>query len=116
MPDKPLEPPSPQGSPPRTNPAPEKKKMEGLFESFPHGTLAFLATGSGVMAVFTLLLEQATGKWLAQAAGWPFSFVSVPMGVATMILAWLVSRSRPKYAIPAIVFGAIYWVLFAIWG
>lgn len=91
------------------------KNVEKLFESFPHGTLAFMATGCGVIAVATLGLEVWTGRVHAAALGVPFVFVSAPLGVATAVLGGLMARVKWTWALPALSFSVAYWTIFVIW-
>lgn len=85
---------------------------EKLFGSYPQATLAFMAAGCGFIAVATLFLELMTSRVLAVALEMPIAFLSLPMGVATMILAGLTARTSWKHAAPALAFGAVYWVSF----
>lgn len=96
-------------------PRPEIKNNEALFESFPHTTLAMMAAGSGVIAVVTLIMEILTSQAHAMALALPLHFVSLPMGVATMILAGLVARANWRYALPALGLGVIYWSTYVVW-
>jgi hypothetical protein len=88
---------------------------EKLFESFPHGTLAMMGAGCGVIAVMTLFMELITSQLHASVLELGFGFISMPMGVATMILAGLVARTNVKYAVPALMLGSIYWVSYLAW-
>ena len=90
----------------------ENKEFENLFGSFPHATLALMAAGSGFIAVTTLFFEMYTAQIHAMALEMPVAFVSLPMGVATMILAGLTARQSWKHALPALAFGALYWVTY----
>ncbi|MBA2661527.1 MAG: hypothetical protein H0U74_04485 [Bradymonadaceae bacterium] len=92
----------------------EKKPMEGLFAAFPHGTLAALAAGTGAIAVFTMLIELFTQQSMARAMAFEISFISLPLGVATMILAALTARHRMIYALPALLLGIAYWSLYVV--
>ena len=100
-------------TPPR--PKPTGKKLEGLFGSYPTGTLTLMSVGAGLIAVVTLVMEILTSQIHAQALELSFAFVSVPMGVATMILAGLVARMNWRYALPALSFGVVYWVTYLLW-
>lgn len=91
-----------------------KRQMQGLFEAYPHGTLAAIATGAGFIAVATLGIEILTQQWLAKAVELNIAFLSMPLGVATMILAGLTARGRVLYAVPAVLFGTIYWATYAM--
>ncbi len=91
------------------------KHNEKLFESFPHGTLAMMSVGAGLIAVVTLMMELVTNQLHAGALDLAFGFVSVPMGVATMVLAGLMARVNLRYALPALVLGVGYWVTFVVW-
>lgn len=100
-------------SPPR--PHPPVKKPEGLFGSYPNATLALMSAGAGVIAVVTLMMEILTSQIHAEALELSFAFVSLPMGVATMVLAGLVARTNWRYALPALGFGSAYWMTYLIW-
>lgn len=103
--------------PKRKKPSPEAAKQlndENLFESYPHGTLALMAAGCGFIAVGTLLLELFTASTHAMALEIPVRYLSMPLGVGTMILAGLVARVSWTYALPALAFGTIYWVTCAV--
>lgn len=100
-------------APPR--PSAPIKNNEKLFESFPHGTLAFMSVGCGLIAVATLFMEILTHQIHAIALGLPFGFISLPMGVATMVLAGLMARTNLKYALPSLLFGISYWVTYLVW-
>ncbi|MFU8802186.1 MAG: hypothetical protein ACNA8W_00115 [Bradymonadaceae bacterium] len=91
-----------------------KREMQGLFEAFPHGTLAAIATGAGFIAVCTLAIEIVTRQWLANAVALNISFLSLPLGVATMVLAGLTARGRVLYAVPAVLFGTLYWAVYGL--
>jgi hypothetical protein len=91
-----------------------KRQLQGLFEAFPHGTLAAIATGAGVLAVFTLGLEIVTQQWLAKAVSVNIAFLSMPLGIATMVLAGLTARARVLYALPAVLCGVLYWAVYAL--
>lgn len=88
---------------------------EKLFESFPHATLALMAVGCGFIALGTLFVEMYTAQLHASVIGFPAHFLSVPMGVATMILAGLVARVQLRFAVPALVFGGAYWLTYLGW-
>ncbi len=83
---------------------------EPLFGSYPHATLAFMAAGCGAIAVTTLVIELATGLALTTALELPVPYLSLPVGVGTMILAGLVARNSWRYAVPALALGGLYWV------
>ena len=100
-------------SPPR--PEPTGRKLEGLFGSYPEGTLALMSVGAGLIAVATLAMEILTRQIHAEVLELSFAFVSVPMGVATMILAGLVARMNWRFALPALSFGILYWVTYLTW-
>ena len=87
---------------------------EKLFASFAEESLALMAAGCGFIAVITLLIEVFTAQTHAMALEIPVQFLSLPLGVATMILAGLVARTNWKYAIPALGFGATYWIVLVI--
>lgn len=86
---------------------------QNLFESYPHGTLALMAAGCGFIAVATLAIELVTANTHAMALEIPVRYLSLPLGVGTMILAGLTARANWLYALPALAFGAIYWVICA---
>ncbi len=88
------------------------KHSEKLFESFPHGTLALMGAGCGFIATTTLFMELWTAQILATALEMPIPFISLPMGVATMILAGLIARTNKKYALPTLAFGVTYWMTY----
>ena len=92
-----------------------KVDPENLFESYPVGTMALMGAGSGLIAVVTLGMELLTSQVVASAGGFPLPFVSMPMAVATMVLAGLVAKHNTKYALPALIFGTLYWVGYAGW-
>jgi hypothetical protein len=98
----------------RPQPGPIKNN-EQLFESFPHGTLALMGIAAGVIAVTTLAMEILTERLHAGVLELAFGFVSVPMGVATMILAGLMARTHLKLALPALFLGLAYWVTYVVW-
>ncbi len=104
-----LKPPKPRELTPAEAAAKERND-EKLFESYPHGTLALMAAGCGFIAVVTLSIELATASTHAMALEIPVRYLSLPLGVGTMILAGLVARISWKYAAPALIFGAIYWI------
>lgn len=89
--------------------AAKERNDENLFESYPHGTLALMAAGCGFIAVATLLIELATANTHAMTLEIPVRYLSLPMGVGTMILAGLVARANWKYAMPALALGIVYW-------
>lgn len=91
------------------------KKLETLFESYPNATLAMMAGGCGAIAVLTLIMEILSGQIHAQALSLPFHFVSAPLGVATLILGVLTFRGERKYALPALIFGGSYWLIYVVW-
>lgn len=91
------------------------KKPEGLFGSYPDVTLALMGAGAGLIAVITLIMEILTSQIHAAVLELSFAFVSVPMGVATMIIAGLVARANLRYALPALVLGITYWVTYFTW-
>ena len=93
----------------------ESKNDEKLFASYPHATLAFMAAGCGVIAMGTLVAEMFTAQAHAAAIAFPTHFLSVPIGAATVILAGLTARASWKYAAPALVFGAAYWMTYLGW-
>lgn len=90
-------------------------RYEKFFESFPHGTLAFMAIGCGVIAVATLGLEIWTGQVHAAALGVPLGFVSAPLGVATILLSGLVAQVNWRWALLAVSFSVAYWALFVLY-
>lgn len=92
-----------------------KVDPENLFDSYPVGTLALMGAGSGVIAVVTLLMELMTSQVHATAAGFPVPFVSMPMAVATMVLAGLIAKHNRRYAMPALILGSAYWLAYAGW-
>lgn len=89
-----------------------ERNIERLFDSYPHGTLAFMAAGCGVIAVATLGLEVWTGQVLARALGMSSGFVSAPLGVATVVLSALLARVQWRWAFVALGLGVAYWVSF----
>ena len=91
------------------------KHSQKLFEAFPHGTLAMISIAAGMIAVTTLAMEIATQQLHAAALDLSLGFVSVPMGVATMILAGLMARTSVRMALPALLLGVTYWVTFLAW-
>ena len=99
-------------------PRPAKAKAtnsEKLFESYPHGTLALMGAGCGFIALTTLFMELFTAQIHAAALEMHIPFISLPMGVATMVLAGLTARANRKYALPALGFGVAYWMTYLIW-
>ncbi len=98
-----------------SRPRPQIKNNEKLFESYPHATLAMMAAGCGFIAVTTLMMEVLTSQIHALVLELPVHFVSIPMGVATMVIAGLVARTNWKYALPALGFGVVYWVTYLAW-
>ncbi len=99
-----------------TEPAPEipKKKMQNLFEAYPHGTLVAMGVGCGTIAVCTLIVELLTHRAAIAASGFQVSFLSLPLGVATLILGLLSTRYRLTYGLPALLLATIYAILFVI--
>lgn len=91
------------------------ENVENLFESFPHGTLALMGAGCGFIATTTLFMELFTSQIHATALEMQIPFISLPMGVATMVLAGLTARANKKYALPALVFGIVYWMTYLGW-
>lgn len=102
-------------SPPKPDLPETKVDPENLFESYPHATLALMSAGCGFIAVTTLFIELWTTRAHALMLDIPVSFISVPIGVATVVLAGLVARENWKYAVPAIALGGIYWLSHLIW-
>ncbi len=100
---------------PKTDGQSQALNSEKLFESFPYETLALMGAGGGAIAVTTLFLELYTSQIHAVALEMSIPFVSLPMGVATMILAGLTARANWKYALPALAFGLTYWVTYLVW-
>lgn len=88
------------------------RSSERLFESYPHGTLAFMAAGCGVIALATLGLEVWTGQVLAAALGMQSGFVSAPLGAATVVLSALVARVEWRWALMSLSCGVVYWMIF----
>lgn len=91
------------------------KHSQKLFEAFPHATLALMGIAAGLIAVATLGMEIATSQLHASALDFSLGFVSVPMGVATMVLAGLMARTSVRMAMPALLLGVAYWVTFLMW-
>lgn len=100
---------------PPSRPKGKPKNNERLFESYPHVTLAMMGVGCGFIAVVTLLMEVLTSQVHALVLELPVHFVSLPMGVATMVLAGLVARANWRYALPVLGFGTAYWLTYLVW-
>ena len=101
---------------PKRRPRPQApvKNNQPLFASYADETLAFMAAGCGFIAVMTLFIELYTAQVHALALEMPTPFLSLPLGVGTMILAGLTARVNRSYAIPAVMFGVTYWGMFAV--
>lgn len=91
-----------------------KQKPPGLMSSNPVGALALLAVGTGVIALASIGVELWTEQTLAQTAPLGVTFVSAPLGAATAILAALTAKNNIKWALPALVCAAAYWLIFAL--
>jgi hypothetical protein len=89
-------------------------KPPALFSSHPTALLALLAAGTGVIALASIGVELLTDQSLAQSAQLGVSFVSLPLGVATIVLAALTARANIKWSLPALAFGLAYWAIFLI--
>lgn len=95
-------------------PEPPKKKMQNLFQAFPHGTLVAMGIGAGTIAICTLGIELLTQRAAITASGFSVSFLSLPLGLATLILGALSTRYRLTYGLPALTLATIYAILFII--
>ena|SRR5690554_915412 len=102
--------------PPRPKPLPEgeRPKLQKLFESYAHGTLALMGVAAGLIALATLALEIFFGVRLTEALGLPFAYMSMPMGAATVILGGLMARASWTMALPALLMGIAYWAIVAL--
>jgi len=89
-----------------------KEKPPGLMSSNPVGALALLAVGTGVIALVSIGVELWTDQALARTADFGVAFISAPLGAATAILAALTAKNNIKWALPALVCAAVYWLLF----
>lgn len=77
--------------------------------------LALGAAGAGVIALVTLAGEIQTRQLPAELVGFERGFVSVPLGVATLLLAALAARTDLRYALPAALLGFVYWGVAALY-
>jgi hypothetical protein len=93
-----------------------KSKPPALFSSNPTALLALLTTGTGAIALASIGVEVWTDQWLAQTADLGVAFMSAPLGVATLVLAALTARSNVRWAVPGVVLGLAYWVIFGVAG
>lgn len=80
----------------------------GLFSSSPYAILAFLSIGTGLVALGSLGLEVLTDRWLAQNIDLQVKFLSLPLGVATLIIGGLTAIEKPRWAAPGIALGLAY--------
>ncbi len=97
-----------------TEEVPPKKKLQNLFEAYPHGTLTAMGIGTGVIAIGTLFIELLTQRAAITASGFSVSFFSLPLGIATLIIAALSARYRLLYALPTFLLAITYLILFVI--
>ncbi|RAL19997.1 hypothetical protein DL240_19295 [Lujinxingia litoralis] len=99
--------------PPRPQPLPpgERPRLQHLFGSYARGTLAMMGAACGLIAVATLGLELAFPVGLTQALGLPIPYMSMPLGVATLVLGGLMARQDRLYALPALLLGLLYWAM-----
>ncbi len=86
-----------------------------MFAVRPVGKLAGIGAATGFIAVGTILVEIVAGRLPARMLGYSTGFISLPLGVAIPIVAALTARSSLAYALPALGFGLVYWVLFAMY-
>ncbi|RDV37710.1 hypothetical protein DV096_11350 [Bradymonadaceae bacterium TMQ3] len=102
--------------PPRPRPLPEgeRPKLQKLFGSYANGTLALMGVAAGVIALATLGLEIFFESPLTAALGLPIPYMSMPLGLGTVVLGGLMARASWKLALPALLMGAAYWVMVAL--
>ena len=98
----------------KTNADENSDEIPGLFSSSPYAILALLAAGTGVVALGSIGLEVATDRWLAQSVDIGVKYVSLPLGIATVILSGLTAVDRPKWASPALLLGILYFLVFLL--
>lgn len=91
-----------------------KQEPPGLMSSSPVGALALLAVGTGFIALVSLGVEVWTGQALAKTFDLGVPFISAPLGVGTVIMAALTAKNSPKFALPSIICGALYWLIFML--
>ena len=89
-------------------------KPPGLLSSSPTGIVAALSLGAGFIALVSLVFELLTHGWLANAADLGVSYLSLPMGVAAVVLAALTARRDWRLALPGLALGAVYWVAYLL--
>lgn len=89
-----------------------KDDIPGLFSSSPYAILALLAGGTGVVAVGSLGLEILTDRTMAQTMDLGISYLSLPLGIATLLLAGLTAADKPRWAAPSLVLGFVYFGIF----
>ena len=88
--------------------------VPGLFSSSPYAILALLAAGTGVVALGSLGLEVATDRGLAKSVDIGVKYISLPLGIATLILSGLTAVERPKWASPSLLLGVVYFLVFLL--
>jgi uncharacterized membrane protein YgdD (TMEM256/DUF423 family) len=90
----------------------QSDEIPGLFSSSPYAILALLAAGTGCVAVGALGLEIVTDRLLAKTMDVGVPYLSLPLGIATLILSGLTAFEKPRWASASLFFGIVYFLIY----
>ncbi|MGM0558877.1 MAG: hypothetical protein ACQEVA_20990 [Myxococcota bacterium] len=99
-------------TPSNTSSGGSSDEIPGLFSSSPYAILALLGSGTGCVAVGSIGLEILTDRWLAQTMDLGVTYLSLPLGIATLVLGGLTAADKQLWAVPSLLFGLVYFLLF----